>query len=127
MTQILRLALPAFALLALGGLTHAFGLTQSLGAHPWWADKVIWIGLPIGVLLATTTWALAVPRVLRLVGFGLLTAVAFGIAHFGKTRFAASFAEDALAGHAWYFGWIATCALAVALIASLLSYSPKAD
>ncbi|WP_171175956.1 hypothetical protein [Ruegeria sp. HKCCD8929] len=88
---------------------------------------MIWIGLPIGVLLAAAAWALAVPTVLRLIGFGLLTVVAFGIAHFGKTRFAASFAEDALAGQAWYFGWIATCALAVALIASLLSYSPKAD
>ena len=103
----------ALALLAL-----ALNLTQSLGAHPWWAQTVILIGLPLGLILAvllsrwTASWRIA------MVVLG--TGAAFAAATLGKARFAASYAEDALAGQIWYFGWIATCALASALFATAL-------
>lgn len=122
MTQFARITLPFIALLSAAALTYVTGLPQILGAHPWWADKVIVLGVPIGIGLATTAWALRISRPARLIGFSLLTLAAFGIAHSGKLRFAASYAEDMLAGQAWYFGWIATCALAAATLASVFRY-----
>lgn len=122
MTQFARITLPFFALLFAATLAYVTGLPQILGAHPWWADKVILLGLPIGIGLATTAWALGISRRMRLMGFALLTLTAFGVAHSGKLQFAASYAEDMLAGQAWYFGWIATCALAAATLASVFRY-----
>jgi hypothetical protein len=51
----------------------------------------------------------------------LLVLLAAGTAaYFGKMQFAASFAEDRLAGQAWYFGWIGVVAAIGALISSAL-------
>lgn len=95
------------------------GLSLALGAHPFWTTSIAVIGAPVGAVLGIVlrygSWSGALPA---LVG-GVLTAVAYGTAHLGKTRFAASFAEDAVAGQMWYFGWIATAAFA-ALTLTLL-------
>lgn len=115
--------LPGAVLLVFALIAQITGLTLRLGAHPWWAQKVIWIGLPLGIGLAILAGALGIPRLPRQGGFALLTLAAFLTAHLGKSRFAASFAEDTLAGQAWYFGWIATCAFAAATLASLFRYS----
>ncbi len=58
---------------------------------------------------------------LRVALFGLLTLAALAAATWGKAEFAASFAEDALAGRFWFFGWIGTAAGATALLAALTS------
>ncbi len=92
---------------ALAALT---GLTEWLQAHPWWAQQVVWIGAPIGIGAGLALWALRAPRWLRL-GLPLALLVgAFALARYGHDAFAASFAEDRLAGRLWYFGWIATAA-----------------
>ncbi len=95
-------------------------LAKPLGAHPWWSQKIIWIGLPIGLVLAFLAHFL-LTKPLRILSFLGLTAVAVGIAHYGKTTFAASFAENALAGHLWFFGWIGAWAGCSALIAALVA------
>lgn len=88
-----------------------------LGAHPFWATKVLLIGAPIGIALALL--ARPAPYRLRLVTLAALTCVAFGVTYYGKTAFAASYAEDHLAGQFWFFGWITTCALATAFSGAL--------
>jgi len=94
-----------------------FGWTQILGAHPFWSAQVTLIGAPIGVVLA----GLALLRLTWLKGvvfFAVLTAAAFGVAHYGKTQFAASFAEDQFAGTLWYYGWIAAATFLAATVLS---------
>ncbi len=107
---ILALAVPVL----LGWL----GPFQSLGAHPWWALTVALIGAPIGLVFGVLLARLAlVPSVvLALVALAL----AYGVAYYGKTQFAASYAEDAFAGKLWYFGWIGTAAGMSALILAAL-------
>ncbi len=107
--------LAAVTVLALAHL----GLPKTLGAHPFWATQIGWIGVPIGLIAALALRRIAKPK--RVVLFTLLLATTASAAHFGKMQFAASFAEDKLAGQFWYFGWIGVAAMATALIAALLS------
>ena len=110
------LSIPTAAVLILA-LSH-LGLTNALGAHHFWSAKVAWIGAPIGMVIALILTRLPAR-------FGILLSLAGAIiagatAHYGKLQFAASYAEDRLAGQLWYFGWIATAATATALIALVL-------
>ncbi|MBE1283587.1 MAG: hypothetical protein GJ676_09785 [Rhodobacteraceae bacterium] len=123
MEHILRIFRPTFLTIILAALIQMTNLTTMLGAHPWWADKVVWLGVPVGLCLAATAWVLRLSRTTQMLGFGLATCVAFGLTQLGKARFAASYAEDMLAGQIWYLGWIATCALAFATLASLTAVS----
>ena len=92
--------------------------TQTLGAHPFWADKTILLGTPIGLILGY--YSVRLPYARAIVGLVGLTVVTFAIAHTGKTRFAASFAEDAFAGTMWFFGWhaVVICAIAALFVAA---------
>ena len=119
MEQVLRIFRPALLVILVAAIAQLLGLPERLGAHPWWADKVIWVGVPVGFGLAATAWVLRLPRGIRYMSFAGLTLAAFMIAHTSKMRFAASYAEDALAGQMWYFGWIATCAMAFATLATI--------
>ena len=95
------------------------GGTLALGAHPWWALKVGYLGTGIGVLVWLGMRALGASGRVRLALTAtalLVAAVATGV---GKARFAASFAEDAVAGRFWLIGWIAVMAAAFAVIATL--------
>ena len=56
-----------------------------------------------------------------LLGALALLVVAGVMTTIGKTNFAASYAEDALAGRFWYFGWIPLMASGFGVIASLAS------
>ena len=94
-------------------------VAKSLGAHPWWSQKSLLIGAPIGLILAALS-SLKIRALPRTFLFTLFTLTAFGIAKYGQTQFAASYAEDALAGKLWYFGWIITGAMAAAAIFSLV-------
>ena len=115
MRILIPLALAALALAAAAFL----GLPKSLGAHPWWSQSVVWIGLPIGLAAALALRFLKAPWLLSLAGLVLLTAGAFALASYGKAQFAASYAEDVLAGRFWYFGWIATAAFSAATLAAV--------
>ncbi|WP_424970950.1 hypothetical protein [Dinoroseobacter sp. S76] len=105
----------AVAALALANQT---GLPRTLGAHPFWATQVLWIGAPIGLLLALLATLRGHGR-LGLLGGIALSAAAYGTATYGRIAFAASYAEDALAGQLWYFGWIALATGAALALASL--------
>ncbi len=94
------------AVLTIAVLTYG-DVAKSLGAHPWWSQKTLMIGTPIGLILAALA-SLKITALPRTILFTLFTLAAFGIAKYGQTQFAASYAEDALAGSLWYFGWIAT-------------------
>jgi len=117
MRHLLAFALP----IAVAALAYGLGLARTLGAHPFWADTVILIGTPVGLLLAWLLWLTPLNRGARAVlGLALLVA-AYWVAATGQARFAASFAEDAFAGRIWYFGWIAVFAgLAASLAGALL-------
>lgn len=99
-SDLILLAILVALALALG-LT---GLAVHLGAHPFWADTVVWIGAALGLVAALLSERMR-PS-LGLGGFALVTALAVWAAVAGKARFVASYAEDAFAGRLWYFGWI---------------------
>lgn len=113
MKHAVLVALP----IAAACLAVVFNVPQSLGAHPWWSDTVVWIGLPLGVGIAAFVHWLALRH-----GAMIMTvcmAASYGLAAFGKARFVASYADDVLAGRIWYFGWIgvAICATAAVTLA----------
>ncbi len=101
------------AALCLAALVAALDLPKSLGAHPWWSLKVLMIGVPIGAILALIASCLSHPNK-AVVLFLLATLASYITAKYGQIQFAASYAEDALAGTLWYFGWISLAASAMA-------------
>ncbi len=93
------------------------GLTEVLGAHPFWAIAVAVYGVVPGLI----SWA-----VLRRTRAGLPIAIVMTIgsaaaAHFGKAAFAASYAESVWGGRFWFFGWIALCATVLVVLSLLIA------
>ena len=99
----------------------AFGLAEYAGAHPFWSGRVVYIGVPLGLILAWAVRRAGLGRGMRLGLYLLGTVVLVSLAFWGKAQFAASFAEDRFAGQVWYFGWIGAAMFATALLARLLS------
>ncbi len=112
----MRLALAILLGLVVAATAYYFKLPLKLGAHPFWADQVLVWGTPIGIVLALATMRLH--AIGRVIGFVVLTGIAYAIANTGKTRFAASYAEDSFAGQMWFFGWHATFACVIAAFVS---------
>lgn len=98
-----------------------YGVLRQLGAHPFWDEKVALIGAPIGVFFAILLRALKFRWATRLLTFLVLLAIAGTAAHQGRLQFAASFAENTLAGQFWFIGWIASTGCAAGFIAVLLT------
>lgn len=94
----------------------ATGVTKMLGAHPFWAMQVVWIGLAFGAGMRVFTWRFRTRRaaVLSVLILGLIVSVAVTV--IGKDRFVTSFAEDFVGGRMWYYGWMAICGFGYALI-----------
>ncbi len=107
-------AFPFGLCIAVAIAAYFAGATQTLGAHPFWADKTILLGTPIGLILGYASTRLPYGRAIG--GLAGLTLVSFAIAHVGKTRFAASYAEDTFAGQMWFFGWHAVVIFALATL-----------
>jgi hypothetical protein len=103
----------------------ALGGTEALGAHPFWAIKVGWIGALIGVAAHLAGRGMGLSRPIGVGLFAGAMVLAGLTTYIGKTRFVASFAEDAFAGRMWFLGWIAVMAAATALAASLLSRAAR--
>lgn len=95
------------------------GIPAMLGAHPFWAMNVVWLGMPIGALLGIVAGRGLRPAYHT--AFALAGIVVAGyVAYSGKTAFANSYAEDVFAGKMWYFGWIALTAMGVLLVHGLV-------
>lgn len=110
----------AFALAAGIAALALSGGTRLLGAHPFWAVQTGIVGaIGGGIAFALLRWAGAGAGRLILIGaFGLIGA---GLAaYFGKQAFVASYAENALAGRFWYFGWFALAGAAVVGLGGLI-------
>lgn len=91
-----------------------FGVTNTFGAHPFWAFDVALYGAVPGILLAVFLY-----RVTRFARYFAIfdLALSGAVVWFGKRAFVASSGDDALGGQMWFFGWIAVCACCVAVIA----------
>lgn len=117
---VLALILPV--LVALGG--YFFQVARGLGAHPIWADQIVIIGLAIGaglgLLLALTNTGL----LLRMAGPAVLAVGAYFASHVGKTRFAASYGDDVMAGQLWHYGALAACVFLFAALTALGATRP---
>ena len=114
--RFISYALIAIVLMA---LVWAIGLPKSLGAHPWWAEKVIFIGAPIGIVIAVVAMFVSSAAWLRLIIFAVLVVLSYWVAKSGGEAFAASYADDAAAGKRWYFGWIATMTALAAFLTTV--------
>ncbi len=91
------------------------GRAEAWGAHPYWAGKVAVYGAGPGLVL----WlALRRSRRRRLI-LPLAIVVSVLAAHYGKQIFAASLAENTVAGKFWFYGWIAFCASLTATWAAI--------
>lgn len=102
--------------LVIWGLGQA-GLTARLGAHPFWAQDVPLTGLVLAVpIMVLAVWR---PRLALVLSLLCLVAGALA-ARFGKAAFAASYAENALAGQFWFLGWIVLCGGACAALSLAL-------
>ncbi|CUH54410.1 hypothetical protein [Shimia marina] len=117
----MRHLLPALIAAILMALFIALDTGRSLGAHPWWSQKTLLIGALIGLFLATLAGLKLRPMPLT-VATMLGTILAFATAKYGQTQFAASYAEDQLAGQLWYLGWMATGALTAAWLTSVVQW-----
>ncbi len=94
--------------------------------HPFWSSKVNTIGMIIGSVISVgLLFAIAGQKRRSLVALILMAVLAiiayFVTAHF-KEVFAASYAEDALAGKIWYFGFMAFIASAYGALAMVPAY-----
>lgn len=99
-------------------------LPEFFGAHPYWASKVLFIGGAIGIFTASafSVFASNVKILIPLVLFDLVFVVGAISTYVGKAKFAESFAENALAGQFWFFGWVAIAAGLSGLIATAVRH-----
>lgn len=109
-----QLAIPAIIGLAAAAAAYFLAVPLKLGAHPFWADQVILWGAPIGLILGLIATRFSFRA--SVCGLIALTGVAYIVTNIGKSRFAASYAEDVFGGQMWFFGWHAVCIFAVATI-----------
>lgn len=109
-------------------LTTAIGIAilswadvgKMLGAHPWWSQMTILAGGSTGLVFAYIL-SLFSPRWVKLLLFAVLAIGGFLAARWGGLEFAASYAENALAGKFWYFGWYFAWAGAAGVVFGLMA------
>lgn len=114
-------ALAAVLLLAISARLH---LPEAFGAHPFWSGQILFVGGVIGILGASA-FAVFGSGLRLLIPLALFDTVFFLgalAAYFGRIEFANSYAENALAGQFWFFGWIAVAAGLSGLIATAARY-----
>ena len=98
----------------------ANGLTERLGAHPFWSFKVGYIGVGVGLVLYLLQALVRLRWSTKAALYVVFVWGAVAVTVIGKGRFAASYAEDFIAGRMWFLGWIGGVALAFVLIVHLL-------
>ena len=97
------------------------GVNEALGAHPLWSIKIAYFGIIAGILIYSFLWVWQGSWMPKFILLAVFLAIFAGVTYLGKSRFAASFAEDAVAGSLWYFGWIAILGFAFALLMHVLA------
>jgi len=122
---LIRFLIPAAIALIATGIAYQTGVTSKLGAHPFWSDQILFWGAPAGIILGLIASRLRYAP--AIIGSAFAAIIAYVIAHTGKIRFAASYAEDTTAGHMWFFGWNAVVIFAVATVfIAATKLSPRA-
>ncbi len=114
---MISLIFPIVLVVGAAAVGFGFDLPKALGAHPFWSDQVVLIGTPIGLILGLTS--LRLPYAVRTITFLGLSALSAIAVYWGKTAFAASFAENVIAGRVWYYGWICLITFSAALLLSV--------
>ncbi|ARU88671.1 hypothetical protein [Pseudomonas sp. M30-35] len=96
-----------------------FGGPAALGAHPRWGMKIAYLAIASGLVmlflatLASRRWQF------QLITFSTLLIISIAITTYGKTQFAASYAEDDFAGKLWFFGWVGALAASFSIITAV--------
>lgn len=113
-------AISAVVAILVAGGALALGVAEMFGAHPFWAVSGSLAGAAIGAVFYLVLSLLNLRlRWVLLFAMGAVFA-SLATTRFGKFQFAASYAEDALAGQFWYFGWIGAAAAFCLLLALLI-------
>lgn len=117
-------AIGAWAAVLLLVISNWIHLPESFGAHPYWSGKVLFVGGTIGIFAASAfaVFGSHIRMVFPLAVFDTVLVLGAISAYFGKMKFAESYAENAFAGHFWFFGWIAIAAGMSGLIATSARY-----
>ncbi|MGB7287251.1 MAG: hypothetical protein WBC71_10000 [Salaquimonas sp.] len=107
-------------------LIEYFGFWTGILTHPFWSSMVNWFGMGIGFVVALILLLISGGRSKTLGIFSLVLILFalgayFTTVHF-KEVFAASYAENVLAGKMWYFGFMAFVASLFALLALIPAY-----
>ncbi len=91
-------------------LLDFYGVWLSFLSHPFWSTKANLIGIGIGLVVAAILLWMCQENFRRLLISSVLTfllaGALFSIAIEAKEIFAASYAENRLAGKVWYFSFI---------------------
>lgn len=94
--------------------------------HPFWSTKVNSIGMGIGLGLSGLLFFICNGKkqslLISLIIALLLATIAFFVTLYYKEVFAASYAEDRLAGQIWYFGFMSFIAFAFTGLAMIPAY-----
>tara|TARA_R110002049_G_scaffold4718_12_gene33444 strand:+ start:1930 stop:2409 length:480 start_codon:yes stop_codon:yes gene_type:complete len=122
--DIMRQGLIATVVLLALFLGQFTGLWVPFLAHPFWASQGALVG---GLIGAAAGIVLGQGRVWALWAGLVLLAATGAITLYGKAEFAASYAEDAVAGKIWYFGYFATMAALAFTLCRLLMALKQPD
>lgn len=99
-------------------------MPEHFGAHPYWAGKVLFIGGALGIFASSafSVFASDMRLFVPLVLFDTVFFLGAVSAYWGKSEFAASYAENEFAGQLWFFGWIAIAAGLSGLVSSAVRH-----
>ncbi len=104
------------------------GLSEMLGAHPWWAARCGVYGAGIGFATYLVLRAMRLRPAHLVLAATLSLAIAVITVRINKGVFVSAADFDANAGRNWFFGWIAIwAALALLIPASLASLLARKD
>jgi len=96
-------------------------LPRILGAHPFWAQQTGVIGGIGGALLWLAQRRVGLSSSMQVITAIVALSLSATAAYFGKQVFAASFAENWIAGRFWYFGWFAVSGSVAFLLAATIA------
>lgn len=97
------------------------GLPRILGAHPFWGQQTGVGGGIAGALLWLTLRRVGVSASMQVIIAIVALLISATAVYVGKQVFAASFAENWIAGRFWYFGWFAVSGSVAFLLAATMA------